>query len=121
MRTYIQTIDVDNGNKKYLERILQKIASKKCCMKLQYRLSTSLSHYHIRIECSKECDLCKLVFDDSARYTYDQERPKRRRGILHNEATIIINSKVIKLKASEWITVKDINNRKPYKQLKPII
>jgi len=121
MRTYIQTIDIDNGNKEYLKRILQKIASRKCCMKLSYRLSTSLSHYHIRIECSKKCDLCRFVFDDFARYSYDQERPERRRGILHNEATIIINNKVLKLKASEWITVKDIINRKLYKQPIPNI
>ena len=114
---YIQTIDIDNGNKEHLKRILQKIASKKCCLKLQYRISTSWSHYHIRIECSKKCDICRIVFDDSHRYRFDGKRPEKWKGLLWN--TTIINN--IILKASEWITVKDINNRKSYKQLIPII
>lgn len=118
---YIQTIDIDNGDKEYLKRILQKIASNKCCLKLQYRLSTSMSHYHIRIECARKCDLCRFVFDDSHRYFFDARRPERWRGLLHNTKTIYINNKRIILKASQWITVKDVNNHKLYKHPIPII
>jgi len=117
----IQTIDIDNPDMEFLKKILQKIARCRHCLKLQYRISTSLSHYHIRILCAKKCDLCRFVFDDSMRYSYDYERPERRKGILHNTNIIIYNGKQYVIKAGEWITVKDINNRKPYKQLKPII
>jgi len=114
---YVQTIDIDNGDKEYLKRILQKIARNKCCLKLQYRISTSWSHYHIRIECSKECDLCRFVFDDQKRFGGDSERPERWRGLLWNAVTIINNNKKIVLTATQWITVKDIHNRKLYKHL----
>lgn len=114
---YVNTIDIDDGNKEFLERIICKIAMNQCCRKLQYRVSSSMNHYHIRIECSQKCDICRMVFDDPQRYMYDYIRPEKWRGILWNIATIHLGNHTIIMKASEWITVKDVNNHKNNRKL----
>jgi len=64
------TIDLDYCDKETLKRIVYKI--KKCKYLLYIEVKDSnYKGYHIKLFCSKDCDLCRLVFDDDKRYFAD--------------------------------------------------
>lgn len=82
--TRYQTIDLDQVDKYTLYNIINKIkykGKKENCNTRIY-VKDTFKGYHIIIECKKECDLCRLVFDDDRRYYYDQYRPKHLRNVL---------------------------------------
>ncbi len=81
--TNYQTIDLDLIDKNTLKHIIEKIKKRKCCKQIQVR--DTFKGYHIIISCKKDCDECRMVFDDQKRYYYDQYRPKHLRNILWTE------------------------------------
>lgn len=77
---YYQTVDLDKIGKSELNHIVGKISRMKCCKRITIR--ETFKGYHLVIECSKECDLCRLVFDDRRRYLFDNNRDKLLRNVL---------------------------------------
>lgn len=71
--TFYNTIDLDKTDKEQLSRIVQKIVSNPCCLSLQYKDSNSKG-YHISLICLRECDICRVVFDDQKRLEMDSNR-----------------------------------------------
>ena len=57
------------------DKILNKIVKCKYCVVASKKLS-NLKGWHIEFYCTKNCDLCRLQFDDLRRYEMDLERPK---------------------------------------------
>lgn len=98
MDSYVKynTIDVDSTDKKNLENIICKILKCEYLLKMLYEPSKRKG-FHIRMFCNKNCDMCRLLFDDSTRFYFDQFRPESLQNILHQETELI----VIKIKDME--------------------
>lgn len=79
------TIDVDTTDKEFIFSVLSKIIRMNnrflCLAKIEVAPS-SLKGYHVKLYCKKQCDLCRLVFDDDIRYFYDQFREIESRNVL---------------------------------------
>lgn len=81
------TIDLDifpnhiNNGKELLDRIIRLITHCESCLGVQIKDSDSKG-YHIFIWCKVNCELCRLVFDDSRRYMMDCDRPEGRRNVM---------------------------------------
>lgn len=81
VRFYYQTIDLDYCDKEGTERILHKILGRNCCQGAAVKPSAHKG-YHIILFCSRKCDECRLIFDDTERFRRDMKRPDRRRNVL---------------------------------------
>jgi hypothetical protein len=81
---YFNTLDIDNGDKANLERILNKISQNKCCLDLKLKDSSNKG-YHILITCDRKCDICRIVFDDQKRLEMDSLRQEKFRNTLFTE------------------------------------
>ena len=81
------TIDLDlnprlpDNDKYLLKRIIEKIVLCDSCLEIEYKDSNSKG-YHIIFSCSRNCDLCRFVFDDAKRFMLDLRRPEWRQNIL---------------------------------------
>jgi hypothetical protein len=69
------TIDLDGTkifpmNKDSAQRIIDKICLCKNLIKIQLKPSCSKG-YHVLMLCSKDCDLCRLLYDDQKRFSID--------------------------------------------------
>lgn len=84
VRYYYQTIDLDNCDKEGVERILHKILGRYCCQGAIVKPSAHKGS-HIILFCSKKCDECRIVFDDTERFRRDMKRPDRRRNVLFHD------------------------------------
>ncbi len=73
---YYQNIDLDKCDKEQLESIIAKVRKQPCCLKIDYKDSSSKG-YHIMMICSKVCDTCRFVFDDAKRYEIDFGRDEK--------------------------------------------
>ena len=87
---YMNTIDLDFCDQERLEKICAKITR---CAHLFYwgGITDTAKGYHIRIGCTKDCDLCRMVFDDQTRYARDLERVASSRNVLHQRKWLIRN------------------------------
>lgn len=94
---YYNTLDIDNGDKYNLSLIIAKITKNKCCKNLEWKESATKG-YHIKMICSKKCDVCRLVFDDMKRLEHDENREEKFRNVLFTE--------------KEWIHPNDNFNKK---------
>lgn len=81
---FYQSIDLDNATKEQLNTILDKIRKNPCCLKADYK-DSSTKGYHIFLICSKDCDVCRMVFDDQRRLEKDMARPPQFRNITFTE------------------------------------
>jgi len=70
MEVYYSTIDLDYCDKETLERIIYKIKRCKYLLYMEVK-DSSYKGYHIKLYCSKDCFLCRLVFDDQRRFIAD--------------------------------------------------
>ena len=77
---YYNTLDIDSSDKELFERIFLKVTV--CPYALKYRWVDTQKGYHVRLWCAKECDLCRLVFDDSKRFAIDWKRPRAKQNVL---------------------------------------
>lgn len=91
----LNTLDLDRIDKEEFDRILKKINNNSCCKKTEWRYSNSKG-YHVIIECLKECDVCRLVFDDDKRFAVDSVMPLRLRDFLFSEKIYLGNKKITK-------------------------
>lgn len=82
--TYYNTIDIDNGDKANLDRILNRISRNKCCIDINCKDSSNKG-YHLILTCKVQCDICRLVFDDQKRLEMDNMRNEKFRNTLFSE------------------------------------
>jgi hypothetical protein len=93
----INTIDFDCNDKETVSRIIHKIidyGSFNC--KSLFSFDIKLSQHKgvsIILGCTKECDLCRFIFDDELRYRMDLLRLERHRNIIWREKELIPLSK----------------------------
>lgn len=78
------TLDIDTNDKEFVGRILTKISNCKDYVRLII-YESKCKGYHVILFCKKECDVCRLVFDDSTRFYYDSFRPEFARNILFDK------------------------------------
>jgi len=76
----LNTIDIDDTSKKNLLRVLKKI--RRCPFLDSISVEPSLNGWHITLWCKRECEVCRLVFDDQTRFMWDLERPRFSRNVL---------------------------------------
>lgn len=79
------TLDLDFNDKDRIADIYAKVGVCPDRSILVASPSASLNGWHFRIVCKKDCDLCRLVFDDAERYSRDLRRPLRTRDVLWNK------------------------------------
>lgn len=78
------TIDLDTNEKETVNRIIEKIIN--CNDLIEIEISDSLQKgKHLILWCITNCEKCRLVFDDSVRYAYDQYRIKSSQDVLFDE------------------------------------
>lgn len=82
------TIDLDTNNRETLERITNKMLN--CNKVFHIHIKESkCKGFHIILKCKVKCSICRLVFDDSRRFYYDQYRPEFARDILFDRDELI--------------------------------
>lgn len=87
-------IDLDMKNpyhgKEYVNRIIRLITNCQSCIGVQIKDSCSKG-YHLFVYCKENCELCRLVFDDSKRYMLDYKRPKWRKNVMFDAKHVKLN------------------------------
>ena len=68
-------------SKEQVQHIINKIVKCKYCVTLSYTLS-NYKGYHVEFYCTKQCDLCRLQFDDIRRYEEDLNRLPQFRNLI---------------------------------------
>lgn len=92
----LNTIDIDFNainpyhGKEYLDRIVKLITNCENCKGIQIKDSDSKG-FHLFVYCNKECDLCRLVFDDSKRYMMDYDRFEERKNVMFDAKHVKLN------------------------------
>ena len=82
------TLDVDTTDKDLITHIYMKIHNCKYCVNVE-RTFSSFKGVHFVIYCTRECEICRFVYDDFRRFAYDANRPYYARNILFQEKEII--------------------------------
>lgn len=78
------TLDIDTNDKDFITTLKLKIY--KCHFLEELIVKDSPQKgAHFILKCLKECDLCRLVFDDQTRYAYDQFRKEHSRNVLFDK------------------------------------
>ena len=87
---YRTTLDIDTNDKEFIGRVVEKIIR---CRNLKdfYIEPSKFKGFHIILFCNKKCDICRMCYDDSRRFAYDQNRPEYATNILFDEKEIINN------------------------------
>lgn len=88
------TIDIDTNNKEFITTLKLKIYRCSNLEELVVR-DSSQKGVHFILHCKKNCDLCRLVFDDAIRYAYDQFRESFSRNVLFSEKEFFSGSKKV--------------------------
>ncbi len=91
------TLDIDTTERERVNQIIGKIMQCPYLDDLEVEPSFQKG-VHVKMWCMKECEMCRLVFDDEIRYAYDQYRPKYSQNVLFNEKKILKVKKGEKLK-----------------------
>lgn len=73
-----------------LDKIIKFITNCEYCIGLKVEDSSSKG-YHLFFFCKKECDLCRLVFDDSKRFMMDFDRLTERQNVMFDAKHIKLN------------------------------
>lgn len=73
------TIDLDGVDEEYLARVVLKIVRHGCKV-VGFCRSDGLNGFHVFVRC--KCGLCRFVFDDSARFEKDMNRPNYARNVV---------------------------------------
>lgn len=76
-------------DKEFMLKMIYKITNCPFCSHLKINQS-SFKGYHITLFCKKDCDICRLCYDDTRRLAYDLSRPKYARNILFEKKERII-------------------------------
>lgn len=90
--SFRSTLDIDTNDRENIQHIIYKIFYCNNLIHTELKPSDSKG-FHVILWCSKECDICRLVYDDFRRFAYDQKRPKYARNILFEKKIRIVNLK----------------------------
>lgn len=92
MEFYVKynTIDIDSTDKDNLIKILEKILGCEHLLKIDGIEPSKRKGYHIKMFCGQDCVMCRLLFDDSTRFAFDQFRPISLQNVLHQETEQIL-------------------------------
>ena len=103
----LNTLDLDGcvfaGADVKLRRVLTVISRCRDVCRVEFRVSPSLNGFHVRFWCFKDCDLCRLVFDDQARFCFDLKRPVWLRDVLWDFKVYKKGGVVFRLAAGDWL------------------
>lgn len=83
------TLDLDFNDQDRIDLIRQKLRARPCCAWPLFKISPGLNGFHVVLECKKNCDLCRLVFDDQERFSRDLRRPVRTRDVLWSKKSFL--------------------------------
>ena len=98
MLPYRKVLDVDLTSKysrlkpkdeEYLEHMINKISKCHFLIDLTIKIS-SFKGFHVELFCSKDCDICRMCYDDDKHFAYDMNRPEYARNILFDKKEKII-------------------------------
>lgn len=87
---YRKALDIDLTSKwsrfrpkdnEFLNRMIDKILMCKHLVKLE-KTPSSFKGFHLILFCNKDCDICRLCYDDTRHLAYDMNRPEWARNIL---------------------------------------
>jgi hypothetical protein len=76
---FYNTVDIDKGDYENFFMIYEKIQA--CSHHGVVMFRDTQKGYHILFKCDIECDLCRFVFDDPARYAYDFKKKPSRQNV----------------------------------------
>lgn len=78
---FYSTLDIDTNNKEFNLRLTMKILRCPHIERLYVKPSNSKG-IHYKIYCDVDCFICRWVFDDQKRFSYDSYRKPEFRNIL---------------------------------------
>lgn len=91
------TIDLDifpnfiTEGKKLLNKVFDFILNCDSCLKIYPPIDSDSKGYHLFFICSKNCELCRLLFDDSKRFMMDYDRPETRKNVMFDDKHVKID------------------------------
>lgn len=91
------TIDLDihpnyiNNGKAILNKIISFISNCEGCLGIEPPKDSDSKGYHIIFYCNKNCDMCRLLFDDSKRFMMDYKREENRKNVMFDAKHIKLN------------------------------
>lgn len=93
MKIYRNSLDIDykrfnTKTEDTVKHIVEKIKRLDCCAEINIKRSSGLNGFHITLTCLKDCDLCRLCYDDPERYARDRFRPSSSQNVLFNKKII---------------------------------
>lgn len=82
------TLDIDTNDVNKIQHIVLKISQCKNILRMKTEPSFQKG-FHIKLFCKNNCEICRLVFDDTTRYFYDQFRKEESQNVLFDEKEFI--------------------------------
>jgi len=96
MKKY-NTIDLDihpnfiTDGKILLNKVVNFIINCESCLLMKPPKDSSSKGYHLFFICKKDCDICRLLFDDSKRFMMDYDRIEERKNVMFDAKHIKLN------------------------------
>lgn len=96
MKKY-NTIDLDihpnfiTEGKRLLDKVFNFIIGCEYCLGIQPPIDSDSKGYHLIFFCKKDCDVCRLLFDDSKRFMMDFDRIEERKNVMFDDKHVKIN------------------------------
>jgi len=84
----LNTIDLDihpnfiTEGKTLLNKVIKFLLNCEWCLGVEPPKDSASKGYHITFYCKKDCDICRLLFDDSKRFMMDYDRIKERQNVM---------------------------------------
>jgi len=64
--------------------------------KVQTKISPSKKGVHITLWCNKNCEFCRLIYDDLKRYAKDKNRPEYGKNVLFTKKIMLSAQELLK-------------------------
>jgi hypothetical protein len=64
--------------------------------KVETKLSSSRKGVHITLWCKRNCELCRLIYDDLSRYSKDKNRPEYGKNVLFTKKVFMSVQELLK-------------------------
>ena len=85
------TIDLDiypnyiTNGKELLNKVFNFIINCSGCEKIEPVKDSDSKGYHLIFYCNRDCELCRLLFDDSKRFMMDYDRFEQRKNVMFDD------------------------------------
>ena len=85
------TIDLDiypnyiTNGKELLNKVFNFIINCNGCEKIEPVKDSDSKGYHLIFYCNRDCELCRLLFDDSKRFMMDYDRFEQRKNVMFDD------------------------------------